>query len=50
MLNYIECVNVPFKSKREEFFKDISLPVKGVTNIYDSLHKYVEIETLEEEN
>lgn len=50
ILNYIECVNVNYKSTREESFYDLSLNVKGCRNIYDSFDKYCEVETMEGDN
>lgn len=48
--NYIECVNVNYKSTREEDFSDLSLNVKGCRNVYDSFEKYTEVEMLEGDN
>lgn len=48
--NYIQCINVDFKSKKEETFSDIQLTVKGCSDIYNSLDKYVEEERLDNEN
>lgn len=50
LLNYIECVNVDFKSTREENFYDLSLNVKGCRNIYESFQKYTEVEMMEGDN
>lgn len=50
LLNYIECVNVDYKSTREEHFSDLSLNVKGCRNIYESFDKYVEVEMMEGDN
>lgn len=50
LLNYIECVNVDYKSTREEHFSDLSLNVKGCRNIYDSFEKYIEVEMMEGDN
>ena len=50
LLNYIECVNVDYKSTREEDFSDLSLDVKTCRNIYDSFDKYVEVEMLSGDN
>ncbi|XP_024396662.1 ubiquitin C-terminal hydrolase 13 [Physcomitrium patens] len=49
-MNYIECINVDFKSTRKESYYDLQLDVKGCKNIYDSFDKYVEIEKMEGEN
>lgn len=50
LLNYIECVNVDYKSTREEHFSDLSLNVRGCRNIYDSFEKYTEVEMMEGDN
>lgn len=50
ILNYIECVNVDYKSNREESFYDLSLNVKGCRNIYESFDKYCEVETMDGDN
>lgn len=50
ILNYIECVNVPYKSTREEEFSDLSLNVKGCRNIYESFEKYTEVEMMDGDN
>jgi len=49
-LNYIDCINIDFKSSRREPFQDLQLDVKGCRDIYDSFDKYTEVETLEGEN
>lgn len=38
-LNFIECVNVDYKSSRRESFMDLQLDVKGCANIYDSFDR-----------
>jgi ubiquitin C-terminal hydrolase len=50
ILNYIECVNVEYKSTREESFYDLSLNVKGCRNIYESFDKYCEVEMMDGDN
>jgi len=50
VVNYIECINVDYKSTRKESFMDLQLDVKGCKNVYDSFEKYVEVETLEGDN
>lgn len=50
ILNYIECVNVQYKSTREEEFSDLSLNVKGCRNIYESFKKYTEVEMMDGDN
>jgi len=50
LCNYIECVNVPFKSVKEEMFFDISLNVKDCRDIFESLDKYTEVEMLDGDN
>jgi len=49
-VNYIECINVSFKSLREEKFYDVQLNIKDSNNVYESLEKYTEVETLEGDN
>lgn len=50
ILNYIECVNVDFKSTREESFFDLSLIVKGCRDLEESFDKYCEVETMDGDN
>ncbi|EPS70293.1 hypothetical protein M569_04467, partial [Genlisea aurea] len=49
-MNYIECLNVDFKSTRKESFYDLQLDVKGCKDVYASFDKYVEVEPLEGDN
>ncbi|KAL1150006.1 hypothetical protein V6Z11_A10G228000 [Gossypium hirsutum] len=49
-MNYIECINVDYKSTRKESFYDIQLDVKGCKDVYASFDKYVEVECLEGDN
>ncbi|KAL0299092.1 UNVERIFIED_CONTAM: Ubiquitin carboxyl-terminal hydrolase 12 [Sesamum radiatum] len=49
-MNYIECINVDYKSTRKESFYDLQLDVKGCKDIYASFDKYVEVERLEGDN
>jgi ubiquitin carboxyl-terminal hydrolase 7 len=49
-LNYIDCINIEYKSSRKEAFQDLQLDVKGCNTIYDSFDKYCEVETLEGDN
>ncbi|XP_010558916.1 PREDICTED: ubiquitin carboxyl-terminal hydrolase 12-like [Tarenaya hassleriana] len=49
-MNYIECINVDYKSTRKESFYDLQLDVKGCKDVYASFDKYVEVERLEGEN
>ncbi|GAB2263919.1 hypothetical protein Droror1_Dr00026053 [Drosera rotundifolia] len=48
--NYIECINVDYKSTRKESFYDIQLDVKDCRDVYASFDKYVAVERLEGEN
>jgi len=49
-MNYIECINVDYKSTRKESFYDLQLDVKGCRDVYASFDKYVEVEKLEGDN
>ncbi|VAI28986.1 unnamed protein product [Triticum turgidum subsp. durum] len=52
-INYIECINVDYKSNRKESFyglADLQLDVKGCRDVYASFDKYVEVERLEGDN
>ena len=48
--NYISCINVEFESSRIESFYDLSLNVKGCSNLYEAFDKYVETEKMEGDN
>ena len=48
--NYIECINIDYKSLRREAFQDLQLVVKGCNSIYDSFKEYCQVEILEGEN
>ncbi|KAL5999368.1 CSN-associated deubiquitinating enzyme Ubp12 [Asimina triloba] len=50
IMNYIECINVDYKSTRKESFYDLQLDVKGCRDVYASFDKYVEVERLEGDN
>nr|CAB3478443.1 unnamed protein product [Digitaria exilis] len=49
-MNYIECINVEYKSTRKESFYDLALDVKGCSDVYASFDKYVAVERLEGDN
>ncbi|CAL5354125.1 unnamed protein product [Camellia sinensis] len=49
-MNYIECINVDYKSTRKESFYDLQLDVKGCCDVYASFDKYVEVESLDGDN
>ncbi|XP_060169981.1 ubiquitin C-terminal hydrolase 13-like isoform X3 [Lycium barbarum] len=49
-MNYIECINVDYKSTRKESYYDLQLDVKGCADVYASFDKYVEVERLEGDN
>ncbi|KAL3828639.1 hypothetical protein ACJIZ3_017441 [Penstemon smallii] len=49
-VNYIECINVDYKSSRKESFYDLQLDVKGCHDVYASFNKYVEVENLDGDN
>lgn len=48
--NFVECVNVDYKSTRQEVYADLQLLVKGCKTMYDSFDKYVEVEKLDGQN
>lgn len=50
MVNYIECLDVDYKSSSKETFLDLQLNVKGCKNIYDSLDVYTAEDKLEGDN
>lgn len=50
MVNFIKCDNVDYTSTREEKFLDLQLNVKGISTLYQSFDKYVEVETLTGDN
>ncbi|OLP80383.1 Ubiquitin carboxyl-terminal hydrolase 12 [Symbiodinium microadriaticum] len=55
MENYIECMDVDYKSRRNETFYDIQLTIKSqrgqeLQNIAESLHDFTAEETLEGDN
>ncbi|PKA50906.1 Ubiquitin carboxyl-terminal hydrolase 12 [Apostasia shenzhenica] len=49
-MNYIECINVDYKSSRKESYYDLQLDVKGCKDVYASFDKYVEVERLDGDN
>ncbi|KAL5702533.1 ubiquitinyl hydrolase 1 [Ranunculus cassubicifolius] len=49
-MNYIECIDVDYKSTRKESYYDIQLDVKGCRDIYASFDKYVEVERMDGDN
>ncbi|XP_039058437.1 ubiquitin carboxyl-terminal hydrolase 12-like isoform X2 [Hibiscus syriacus] len=49
-MNYIECINVDYKSTRKESYYDLQLDVKGYRDVYASFDNYVEVECLEGDN
>eukprot|EP00742_Colponemidia_sp_Colp-10_P010339 GILJ01011350.1.p1 GENE.GILJ01011350.1~~GILJ01011350.1.p1 ORF type:complete len:1306 (+),score=226.14 GILJ01011350.1:105-4022(+) len=49
-VNFVRCLDVDYRSTREESFYDIQLNVKGCNNVEESFEKYTELETLDEEN
>ncbi|PSC73213.1 ubiquitin carboxyl-terminal hydrolase 12 [Micractinium conductrix] len=48
--NYVECIDVDFKSTNKEPFIDVQLLVQGCKDIYASFDKYCEVETLDGDN
>ncbi|GER31693.1 ubiquitin carboxyl-terminal hydrolase [Striga asiatica] len=49
-MNYIECINVEYKSSRKESFYDLQLDVKGCDDVYASFDKYIAVEHLDGDN
>ncbi|KAL2540983.1 Ubiquitin carboxyl-terminal hydrolase 12 [Abeliophyllum distichum] len=49
-MDFIECINVNYKSTRRGLFYDLQLDVKGCHDVYAALDKYVEEECLEGDN
>jgi len=50
MVNYINCLDVEYKSTRKEAYLDLQLDVKGCKDVYASFDKYVEVEKLDGDN
>lgn len=48
--NFIDCINVDYKSTRRESFMDLQLDVKGCKDIHASFDRYTEVERLEGQN
>lgn len=48
--NFVECINVDYKSSRRESYMDLQLVVKGCKTMYDSFDQLVEVEKLEGQN
>ena len=48
--NFVECINVDYKSTRKESYMDLQLDVKGCRTVYDSFVKYTEVEKLDGQN
>lgn len=48
--NYIECLDIQFKSNKIEKYYDLQLTVKNCKSIYESLDKFTEVEILENDN
>ena len=44
--NYIQCLDVDYRSNRVDTFQDIQLSVYNVSNLMDSLHQYFEAEIM----
>ncbi|XP_022891827.1 ubiquitin carboxyl-terminal hydrolase 12-like [Olea europaea var. sylvestris] len=49
-VDFIECINVNYKSTRRGLFYDLQLDVKGCRDVYAALDKYVEKECLKGDN
>lgn len=50
LVNFVECINVNYKSIREEKFYDVQLNIKDSNNILESLEKYTSVEILDGDN
>ncbi|GMF22322.1 unnamed protein product [Phytophthora fragariaefolia] len=48
--SFVQCVNVDFRSFRDESFYDLQLDVKGCRDLMQSFRKYVEVEMLDGDN
>ena len=48
--NYVECLNVDYTSSRKQPYMEIQLDVHGCKDIYESLERFCEKETLEGQN
>ena len=46
-VNYINCINVDYKSTRKEAYVDLQLDVKGCKDVYASFDKYIEVEKMD---
>jgi ubiquitin C-terminal hydrolase len=49
-INFIECIDVDYRSTRKEYFYDISLNVRGCSTLEESFEKFLEVEVLEGDN
>ena len=48
--NYIECIDVDYKSHRDETFDHLALPVRNIVNLKASFDSFTMREILEGEN
>ncbi|KAL0221664.1 hypothetical protein RCL1_001518 [Eukaryota sp. TZLM3-RCL] len=48
--SYIKCINVEYESSRVEPFYDLSLDIKGCSNLYESFDQYTSEELLDGDN
>ncbi|PRP76405.1 ubiquitin carboxyl-terminal hydrolase [Planoprotostelium fungivorum] len=50
LINFIQCTEVDYTSKREEKFYDLSLSVKGLSSVEESLRDYTRVEIMDGDN
>lgn len=48
--NYVECLNVEYKSSRKQPYMEIQLDILGCKDIYESLERFCEDEKMEGQN
>jgi ubiquitin carboxyl-terminal hydrolase 7 len=50
MKTFIDCINIPFSSSREEEFWDVQLNVSKMTGVNESFQDYCQVEVMEGDN
>ena len=48
--SFVKCLNLDYRSVREEKYADLQVNVRGLESLRDSLKNYTECEILEGEN